>query len=146
MALVRLFPPIVREPDWTRSRAANSYWRIVYNPAIDGLGGTLCQERYEIAWKWRHPFRYRSTAGKQDMEIMGHAVEIAFNVRWHQADYDWEVQTEAADLMGYPQFAGVEGAEIMRRLRDAGPAAVRWLDNHPLFVGWALEREAEDAA
>jgi hypothetical protein len=89
----------------------------------------LAQEIFESRYKWKNLFRRFSKSFKQELELKGHAVEIAVAARM---GFDREVyfDYEARSLTQYPQFATVLFSDIKDRLKAQHANAVAWVNDH----------------
>lgn len=70
----------------------------------------------------------------REMEIRGHAIEVAIAVKYYGWDLDEMLYREATSLLLYDQFEGHDPDEIGDRLEDAVLWAEDWADKHRNWV------------
>jgi hypothetical protein len=122
-----------KTPQETGWNAHNNMWRVEICRTLalsQCWEGVLLQEIYES----RHKFK-----NKQDLEVMGHAVEcyVAGKLGF---DFEQYQEQEAKTMVKtYAQFAGEGWMWAQAKLRAARPAAKQWVDSGDWInkvLGW----------
>lgn len=143
-----------------RSNALNNAFRIVLREGIDRPASVYAQERFEwfyralcfalglalagaALWLGTHPviasipallglIAWRIPPIYQWIELRGHAVEVAADVAFYQADPILARLREARAMRaGYGGlFKSYSEADLVDRLEDLEPFATRWVNRH----------------
>lgn len=128
--------------------AVNTPFFIIINPELDKRKYycVLAQEYYESRIRLINPlysflvflslFGYHKFMRK--MEIMGHAIEIAYAKKNFSDYYDIdEYRKKEAKILAnkYKCFKGVPEEDIYRRLIEADKKASSWVKNMSVYIG-----------
>ena len=119
----------------------NNAFRVIMDPDAMWWRAVLAQEIWESNHKrgalvrpWRL-FRmlFRRREFKQELELMGHEIEVQAARRFYDADPKHHRKTEAEGMRRhYPQFRGWSAEQIEREMRKRTDDAVRWLNDHEI--------------
>jgi hypothetical protein len=137
-----LFLPLVFVVDNLRPNANNNRFRVVIRrtmPQGQSWLGVLAQEYFESRYKWTHWFM--DTKAREEMELLGHAIEAMVAFHYDGMDLDAYEVREAFALSdrnsSYAKkgmFVGAQINPLVAELRRRRPDARLWMEMNEGFL------------
>lgn len=132
-------PKIVLEAPQNGANANNNMYRVKIDPELIYFRAILAQEVFEFHHKWTYlrgfimPFSY---AMQIKMEILGHAVELAWAVMYDNADYETYLSQEARALERYKSFRSknLNKQTIKLMMADQYTIAIKWVLENKTYI------------
>ena len=121
--------PIVQ---WRKIDGANGRnWPllVIMDPDAAAYKAVLAQEIWESIHKTNpiNLLKTRSGKGAQELELMGHEIEVQVAVLLYGVKEHEYRKREAESMKGYPQFKGWETPDIVDGMMDKTNAAQSWV-------------------
>ena len=132
--LTAFMPAITIRCENLGANAKNSLFLIRMRKKVNGVYHTIwAQEKYELEHKrasFKNFFAYAfNKEFRQEIEIMGHEIEVQVAVQWGEDEARYRAN-EAFAISTYKQFKGVSVENITRRLEAASIDAQRWIEGN----------------
>lgn len=134
-----LKPKVILKAPQSGANANNNMYRVRINPELTYFRAILAQEVFEFHHKWAYlrgfimPFSYSMQI---KMEILGHAVELAWAVMHNSADYNTYLSQEARALERYKSFRSrnLNRQTIKSMMADQYTIAIKWVLENKTYI------------
>lgn len=126
------FFPIIRQGKLDGANGRNWPLLVVMDPDASMYKAVLAQEIWESIYKTNpiNLIRTRSGKGAQELEIMGHEIEVQVAVLLYGVKEHEYRQREAEAMTGYKQFRDVPAVEIAARMEKVTGKAREWVEDN----------------
>jgi hypothetical protein len=123
------FFPIIRQGELEGATGRNWPLLVVMEPDAPMYKAVLAQEIWESIHKTNpiNLIRTRSGKGAQELELMGHEVEVQVAVLLYGVKEHEYRKKEAESMKGYSQFKGWDAARIEAGMIEKTNAAQSWV-------------------
>lgn len=123
------FFPIIRQGKLDGANGRNWPLLVVMDPDAAAYKAVLAQEIWESIHKTNpiNLLKTRSGKGAQELELMGHEIEVQVAVLLYGVKEHEYRKREAESMKGYPQFKGWETPDIVDGMMDKTNAAQSWV-------------------
>jgi len=131
------FFPIIRQGKLDGATGRNWPLLVVMDPDASMYKAVLAQEIWESIHKTNpiNLLKTRSGKGAQELELMGHEVEVQVAVLLYGVKEHEYRKREAESMKGYKQFKGWETPDIVDGMMDKTNEAKKWVTkNKSLFI------------
>jgi hypothetical protein len=130
------FFPIVKREKLKGANGRNWPLLVIMDPDASMYKAVLAQEIYESIHKTNpiNLLKTRSGKGAQELELMGHEIEVQVAVLLYGVKEHEYRKREALSMKGYKQFKGWDAERIEAEMQKKTNEAKKWVSkNHKRF-------------